>query len=142
MVGGVYSAAVGVLAFGILVWAVWKKKKGNGWGVAVMVSGAVVGASPTIQAFLPSIINPPVSWIAQFVTGSPASDAVAYGAYSAAAVLLAGFITWLVWRDGVVKTWELWLLMVASMVFGTSWVVASWLPGVLNGIAAFLTSGL
>mgnify|MGYP001045489732 CR=1 FL=1 len=128
-----YSALVGMLAL-MTLFMIVKKKKTNGIGMYIlMVSSAVVGSAPLIQQILIPLLNGVINAVSNMVFGQAVEGGG--GVYSAAVLGVCLALLVFIWWDKNIVGWELPAMIIACMAIGTTSLVTSWLPDLLNGTA-------
>ena len=127
-----YSALVVMLALVTLIMIVKKKTRGPGMYI-LMLSSAVVGSSPLIQQVLAPLLNSVINVVANFLFNQ--SVEAGGGVYSAAVLGVCLALLVFIWWDKNIVGWELPAMIIACMAIGTTNLVTSWLPDLLNGKA-------
>lgn len=128
-----YSALVGMLALVTLIMIV-KKRKTRGAGMYIlMVSSAVVGSAPMIQQVLAPLLNSVINVVSNFLFNQSVEPGG--GVYSAAVLGVCLALLVFIWWDKNIVGWELPAMIIACMAIGTTNLVTSWLPDLLNGTA-------
>lgn len=126
----IYSATAGLLALFVFVQCIRKGKTAGKWAFVIAVCSFVLGSAPIIGGMLPGLLN----WLVNLVSNAVFQQSIPMngGVYSGAVIVLCvAAIVWTLW-DGHVSSVEKWVLIVACFAVGSTPLVTSWLPGLLN----------
>lgn len=132
----VYSVTAGLLAL-FVFWRCMSTGKTTGkWSFVLAVSSFVLGSAPLIGGLLPSLLN----WVINLVSNAVFQQSIPMngGVYSGTVIVLCVAAVIAVLWDGRVTGFEKWLLVVACFALGSTPLITSWLPGLLDQALALI----